>query len=80
MDKDIEYKLDIVDSYGDGEKFHCILKLPMNLGWYNDVNIKFDENGKFINYPLKHKNNDLFFAYFEGDFYLKNKSDLPLFI
>ena len=74
MNNDVEYKINVIKKETNGEEFHCILKLPLDFGWYDNCNIVIIDGFNWKKYPLKHVKNNESHAYFEGNLHLDTKA------
>ncbi len=63
----IKYDLKKISSTEDKGKYKVFIKIPLSLGWIDHVSFQVERKGSRDIFSLKHKKNDLEYAYFEEE-------------
>lgn len=68
------YSLKEICNLENGKRYLVTLQVPLNFGWYDDVNFVVKKGNETLCFPLKHKRNDGNMGYFEGEIELDTRA------
>lgn len=61
------YSIEEKENLENGKKYLITLRVPLNYGWYEDVNFIVKNGNDFLYFPLKHQKNENGMAFFTGE-------------
>ena len=67
----IAFRIMELNKNENGCNYHIEIAIPMEYGWVNMVDFAINRNWKSYFFPLKHKENKNWYAYFENDIFLE---------
>ncbi len=71
---DIVFSIEPIEKCDEGCNYKIKLKIPMSLGWIENVNFIADSPGESSVFQIKFKRNEGGYVYFEGEAFLKTKA------
>lgn len=74
MSNNISFDMQEIEKNDFGNKYHVSIKVPMSVGWIDDMRIVFEDRGYVFGYKLKHIKNENDYVYFEGDIPLETRA------
>ena len=74
--KKISYNIEELEKLDYGCKYRISIKLPMDMGWFDDMNFVVKNDGYRTLHKLQHKENKDGYVYFEGEVFLNTTAVL----
>ena len=74
--KDIKFDITELGNIEDGKKYKVSIKLPMSMGWFDNMNFVVEDGNNKVFYKLPHKENKDGYVHFEGTVDLKTRAVL----
>ena len=74
--KKISYNIEELEKLDNGCKYRISIKLPMDMGWFDDMNFVVKNDGYRTLHKLQHKENKDGYVYFEGEVFLNTTAVL----
>ncbi len=74
MNNNIEYKIEKIKTLDNGAKYHVDIKVPMELGWIDNMNIMIGNHDNYFAIPIAFRKKEKGMVYFDTDFELETKA------
>ncbi len=72
--KDVEFNLEEIKDLENGKRYRVTIKLPISIGWIEQMKFMVEKGWETISFPLKHKENKDFKVVFEGEIDLETRA------
>ena len=72
--KEIDFKIELLESKEDNNKYHVIIKIPTELGWIDSVKLLMEGSFGRSAFQMKHLKNEKQYAFFETTISLATKA------
>ena len=74
MNHNMEYKINKTETLENGAKYHVSIKVPMELGWIDNMNLMIGNHDNYFAIPIEFRKKENGMVYFDTDFELETKA------
>ena len=64
---EVKFEINPILDLENGKRYHVLIKLPISIGWIENMKFIVEKGKENLSFPLKHSKNENNFVYFEGN-------------